>query len=383
LSRSELCNRGGTVHLISLKSLKSLPSIFLAFTLLMTVSWPVPAFSSATCLEFFKSELSKNQSKSEQRVQFVDKSTASVSELKMATFNAQDLSLIKRDNPSNNKKGKYRKHSERANRFAEMIFDLDLDIVAFQEIAGRKTAEEFARVHLKNQYDYYSIEKRDLVQVFFVKKNLPFKFEVESTLMDEAHYGKNKTPDPMNPGKGINTRMPMVLTVKDKNNNPLFSMINVHLKSKKGGAKKTQAKRSIEVRQLIGIFQRLRSRYGFKIPVFLFGDMNTSFTTAQSFKPLFEQTDLVDSFDHLNKPPPPRERSTFDYSRKGKPTQHNQIDGILSSRNIESSLDEIYVYSLKNGEKALPSDHRPIIMKINFTRFKKILEELMEIPDAA
>lgn len=272
------------------------------------------------------------------------------------------------------------------------------DIMIAQEIESVNSAKLFNRDYLNDEFDIYSTQTRDirgLFVVFFVRKTLPFKFQMESHI-------KEKWIDPIdNVEKEIFPRDLPTLQIYDPQfqKKPLMTIIGAHLKSLRdrtvtsngqvGMDSGSYLMREAQAHRATKIIQRYQLKHGLNHPILIAGDFNNSHNYSPEFYGFFRHTKLQDSVS-LIKENKFADKITHSYFGQGYP-QHHQLDGILMVPSVVSALLDSYIIpyydadgmprdlpQTKHQRKKNPSDHWPVRAVFSFQR---ILETLDQSPE--
>lgn len=254
---------------------------------------------------------------------------------------------------------------------AELVEKQDPDICVFSEVGGRTSLENFNKLFLQNKFDVYmtdSNSSRGIDIGFLVKKNLPYKFKVKSNRKYEINVQNKKY-------KFSRDIPELRLYQQDQLK---MVIMGVHFKSKISSQSDYQGMdtRAAEVLGLVAIYQRLKKKY--QVPILVMGDFNGMVQKNDheyEFKPIFEQTSLLDYLDYLKA----EDLSRVTYVRTN-PYQLNQLDYILIDQDLyalvqpESKVIRFTTfYDIElplpisfQEKKKLPSDHYPQILILDF-----------------
>ena len=320
-----------------------------------------------------------------------------IDELKIGTYNVENLFMHlghhepgeggtmrqmtpQKDKPINKIQG-----------VARAILDMNLDIVALEEVENIEALEELNSRYLENRYTPVLVrgnDPRGIEVAFLVKKDLPFEIENFS-------FKKETWIDPRN-NSGRETRLfsrdlPMLLVRakgQPKSTPPLFVFIGTHYKSKRasnhGGSANQDPESSVmrgaQVDRTVDIIKQLKAEYGQDLPIVMAGDFNGKVRYEPEFKPLTENGAMIDTFDTLQKKDSDADRTThINFPDRNSEADQNQIDAVFVSPELKDQVVDAKVYRYKDADgrpfpmpksKKMrdknPSDHWPIMVTLKF-----------------
>ena len=231
-------------------------------------------------------------------------------------------------------KGKNPKDTQRV---AKRILEIDVDVLALQEVEDVGTLRNFVRDYLDNAYRHIVlIEGNDprLIDVALVSK-LPLG---QATSWQHARHKREPTALPI-----FSRDLLEVDVLAPGRTKRLFTVYVNHLKSqyteaKSGPARELELKeaaerRGMQAETLIEIVERKQRPKGRYI---VLGDMND----APASKPLESFKDLVDGLKQVEErggtpnyadTPPPNKRWTHRFKESGKPPEYDLFDQVWLS----------------------------------------------------
>ncbi|MEO5667244.1 MAG: endonuclease/exonuclease/phosphatase family protein [Bdellovibrionota bacterium] len=298
-----------------------------------------------------------------------------IPELKVATYNTLNLTNSEEIGPNTIK------HQQ---DIARVILEHDLDIVTLQEVSNIERVQNFVDTYLDRRYMLFITagnDERGIQIAFLVKKDLPFQMKLETHADVHAVY-----PVTGHDRAVFSRDVPSLSIWADTQNvetdQPLVIFNGTHYKSKRDadGDPESNILRGLQVTSTVDILQQQRRENPESI-VMIAGDFNGDVRTDAVFAPLRDT--MRDAFDGRGISDDARITHSF-HPRNG-PTSYSQLDTFFVAPDKADYVSEIFVHRYKdtNGvEKRIPqswdernqnpSDHFPVIMKLEF---KRLLEE--------
>lgn len=280
---------------------------------------------------------------------------------------------------------------------ADSLLDINPDIILLNEVGGLESLENFSRHFLKDQYRALLIEgnsERGIDIGYLVKKNLAFRYLLNShknrSLNLTYPHERQMTLSP--PEADTTQRLHFfsrdvaeLRLFKGNEESPSLVLLLIHLKSKwdrEGFDPEGRDRRQAEVNKLCEIYQELRLELGPEVPIILAGDFNGRARQKgmePEFTKIYSSTDLREIFDILNQPL--EQTATQVQFRRWNKRTLLQIDHIFISPHLVDRLipDQCFTYKYRSDlrvtlpypetleqRNALPSDHYPVVMTINW-----------------
>ena len=336
--------------------------------------------------------------------------------LKIMEFNAQDffLQLEYPIDPEDlatltedqwqllGKSDVYLKPLFKVKAIADLIFEVNPDIVALCEIGGYESLELFARVFLDDLYIPYLAagnSNRGIESGFLVKRSfpwtsrikshkdwpLPFKYPHE---IDPVTYHLAATAAPYydlgTPATRRLSRDIPALFLEDTAGDVKLVILLVHLKSgfdTAGVDIDGKVRRGAELDALIEIYQQYEAELGPYIPIILTGDFNGKagrHETAKEFLNLYGKTTFEDILE-IHELPIYDRISQMTFIRSQLIAQ--QLDFMFVAKSFHDRVEDAFVYRFRYEDDQteialpssfrdrgqLPSDHYPLICEIDLT----------------
>jgi hypothetical protein len=278
------------------------------------------------------------------------------------------------------------KPEEKIQAIKDIIEETDPDISMLLEIGGVQSLKSFSQNYLNSAYTPMILpgnSDRGIEMGYLTKKSLPYQFKIFSHKDREIdfNYPHEKNSTSLKFSRDISE-----LRIFDNQNLKCIILL-VHLKSKwdrEGIDYNGILRREAEVKSLVKLYNEYQNLFP-NIPIILSGDMNGIAQLSEcerEFKSIYEKTDLKDFFEYSTIPP--KERITFYQFIKNGPTNGLQLDYIFVPKSLAQCIDfsKSAIYQFKSKETkmplqppkkvfdryALPSDHYPIILTINFPK---------------
>lgn len=277
---------------------------------------------------------------------------------------------------------KYEKSVAAKQSLARRLKKMNADIIIGTEIKDIETAQTYADQYLGGEYQAILIEGNDgrgIDICYFVKKDLPFDFEVQS----HKYIKSSRSNDLV-----FSRDLPVVLVREkgaDPTTSPLFAMIGTHYKSQVGDTaalQKTQAKRAEQVQASIAIVADLLKKFP-DLAIFFGGDFNNDLRRSPEFAPLFA-AGFQDSMD-VTQTVPAEQRGTQYFLPDPAVFGANpgliveQLDGILVNpvargfvlqagiqKDIDEAGNETSPPKTKEDEDRRGSDHDAVFLVMDF-----------------
>ncbi len=313
-----------------------------------------------------------------------------IKQLKVGSYNVLNLfEKVGKHVPDPDNPGKLKKISDaqpKAERSlreqGKIILENDLDIVTLAEVENIAALRDFNDNYLDGKYQVFLIEgndERGIDVAFLVKKDLPF-------LIEQRSHKEETWVDPVfggGPTKLFSRDLTSLIVRAPGQLEPLFVLFGTHYKSKRdrdGRDPESNILRGAQVQRSAEIIARYRAEFGATVPIMLAGDFNGEVGKASEFRPLFEAAGLVDSFDATPNPPSEKDRITHTYHPRDGAAHYGQMDAVLVSKGLRSSVKKAEAYRYKNADGTVrpipatyeersknPSDHFPVIVTLDFT----------------
>lgn len=288
---------------------------------------------------------------------------------------------------------------------AEVIKDIDPDVVFLTEVGGKKSLDHFNEIYLNSEYEVLltkgnsnrGIEVGYLIKKAFLKENdLIFEYishvhKPINFLYPHEHMENKKVLIKGHRQKYHSHKMSRDLAelrffhLSDKEKkSPKLIFLGVHLKSKLDkdgidwqGTKRRRAEMAYSVKQL----KKLNERYKGETPIFLTGDFNGECHRDKKdpeFVELIAYDDFLDFTDHLMLPR--EECFSFIGMDKAKKPFGLQLDYFFLAKRWSKLLEKegtgFYRYKNDTGaifpipqnpgaRFALASDHYPLVTQWN------------------
>lgn len=279
---------------------------------------------------------------------------------------------------------------------AETFRTIDADILALNEVGGLESLTNFNRHFLGDSYVCHLIEgnsDRGIDVGFLAHKRLPFKYELISHRRRPLNFLYPHEEDPnfslpnlAAPSKThYFSRDVLELRIfQPEVPTPRLIVLLTHLKSKldpQGIDPAGRGRRGAELKALLQIYKEVRADFP-KVPVLVAGDLNGEAALKKhdvEFAPLYETTDLKETFDLL-KTPPTESATQVTFPRANLP-HLIKIDHVFLSPELhdqllktdcrvhlyQSDLNVTLPYATSVEQRgALPSDHYPIVVAFSF-----------------
>ncbi len=320
-----------------------------------------------------------------------------IEELKVGTYNVENLFMhLGHHEPAED--GNMRRMTPQKNKpitkiqgVARAILDMNLDIVALEEVENIEALEELNTEFLESRYIPVLVrgnDPRGIEVAFLIKKDLPFEIE-NFSFKNETWVDSRRDSD--RPSKLFSRDLPALIVRakgQPKDSKPLFVFMGTHYKSKRASNNpnsqnqdpESSIVRGAQVDRTVDIIARLKEEYGQDLPVMMAGDFNGSVRFEPEFTPLRSRGNMTDAFDAMRTKVSDTERTTHVYfPDRGAEADQNQIDAVFVSPELKDLVVDARVYRYKdaNGRpfpmpktKKLrdrnPSDHWPVMVTLKF-----------------
>lgn len=335
--------------------------------------------------------------------------------LKIMEFNAQDffLQLEYPMNPEDlltltedqwqllGKSDVYLKPLFKVKGIADIIFEVDPDIVCLCEVGGYESLELFARIFLDDLYEPLLLpgnSNRGIESGFLVRRSLPWTSRIKSHKdwplpfqypheIDPVTHHLAATAAPYydlgTPGNRRLSRDIPALFLEDGPDVKLVILL-VHLKSgfdTAGVDVDGKVRRGAELDALIEIYHKYEAELGPHIPIILTGDFNGRAgrqETAKEFLSIYDKTHFEDVLEIRELPAYDR-ISQMTFIRSQLIAQ--QLDFMFVAKSFHDRVEDAYVYRFRyeddqseialpssfRDRSQLPSDHYPLVCEIDLT----------------
>jgi hypothetical protein len=279
---------------------------------------------------------------------------------------------------------------------AEIIRELDADIVFLCEVGGLSSLETFNRLFLDDSYRPLlrkGNSQRGIESGFLVRRSLPFESRVKSHRDWPVPFHYPYEEDPLrfkraaeaaayyDLGKAEERRfsrdVPALLLKKDGKTRAVFLL--VHLKSgldPVGVDEEGRVRRAAEVKALLHLRDALAVKVGSEVPIFLTGDFNGRAHRegySPEFTPIYRRYAYQDALEI--KAVPTYERITqMTFIRRE--IHASQLDYFFVPAAFQDQVSEAFVYRYRDesrekmlplsfrDRRLLPSDHYPLVVRL-------------------
>jgi exonuclease III len=249
------------------------------------------------------------------------------------------------------------------------------DIVLWQELTTKQSLYNFN--YEKLNHEYFNIFVDGIgggpYLGFSIKRDLPIHMEIESNVGHSFEYFGVERP--------VFRRDLPVLTLRtNKKEDPFLIVINTHLKSK---TTRTQHEKDNNSASLIqqqlnvasSILKRLQKKYP-NTPIVIGGDFNFNIMTDNKNLNYFRRAGFKDAFNSLSLKNRNNSRATNYYKNKGQQLDAFLLNPILRRFGFAKDV-KVTPYKMngrtidmsrKNDRKISPSDHVPLLLKLDFKK---------------
>jgi endonuclease/exonuclease/phosphatase family metal-dependent hydrolase len=271
---------------------------------------------------------------------------------------------------------------------AEIVKDLDPDILMLNEVGGVEAIENLNKYFLNSKYQVHLKEgnsRRGIDVGYLVRADLEFKavhITHKDRPIDFLYPHESQTPAG---GKShyFSRDVSELRLFKPGDTSPRLTLLLTHLKSKLDNDKidfEGKLRRAAELKCLVNIYKEVKAELGADAPIIAAGDFNgiaSPHGTEPEFKSIYEESDLVDAFELTSKPKDER-YTQVQITHSGK-QELLQIDYMFLSPALHNKIisDETYAYRYKDpsGKNApIPknmeerslytSDHYPVVLTL-------------------
>ncbi len=289
----------------------------------------------------------------------------------------------------------YLKPLEKIRQIADVIFEVDADVVCLCEVGGLESLQNFAELFLNGIYEAHLApgnSDRGIESGFLVKTSLGFEARVKSykNWPVNFQYAHEQAPEQYpyardaaryyelgQPNDRKLSRDAPALSLKKHGKTSIIFLLT-HLKSGYdvvGIDPEGKIRREAEFRALLSIRESIAAKLP-DVPIVMLGDFNgiaARRDTAQEFLALYQQTDYEDVLELVNAPT--HERIT-QVSFIRREVLAKQLDYVLLPPSLRTKLLEAFVYRYHEDEaeigiplsfrerRLLPSDHYPIVVRL-------------------
>lgn len=284
------------------------------------------------------------------------------------------------------------KNLNKLKELAKCFKEIDADLILLCEVGGAESLKNFNDLFLENKYSTALVEgnsDRNIDVGFLVKKNLPFYFDLTTNKHRSINFNYESERALKNqPDHKLSRDCAELKLFQRETDKPFLNVLLTHLKSRLDPEKKDTNgffRRQAELKTVVDIANEVYARNP-NVPLILAGDFNGQAclkNTDEEFKYLYEKTNLSDVLELSGVPED--KRATFTQVRNGSRGEGRQIDFCFLTPKAAQYLDKTStsVYRYKDGygfaldlpttlEKKLelPSDHYPILFKLQQVPFK-------------
>lgn len=224
------------------------------------------------------------------------------------------------------------------------------DIIIGVEIKDIQTATDFAEKFLNGLYQPILIEgndQRGIDVCYFVKKDLPFDFEIQShrNLLSDNHNQGTSSELP-----AFSRDLP-VLLIRERgsspNTTPLMMLAATHFKAQNPDPKKDEKateRRTEQVKKSVEVLKSYQKKYP-KLPIMIIsGDFNNDIRTSPEFAPLkdFGFTDSMNVTKDGSSPPLSQRGTQYFFTPK-KEISNEQLDSIMVKYEGQDYIKSAYI----------------------------------------
>jgi len=271
-------------------------------------------------------------------------------------------------------------------KLKDYIIEINPDLILLCEVGGEESLRNFNQIFLNDEYRVALIEgnsDRSIDIGYLIHKRIPYHFNIISNKdLSINFWYEHELQIPNTPSHKF-SRDVAELHLFDRNiNKPFFIFLLTHLKSPldpEGIDPLGLNRREAELKALLSIYSKLNKQYP-AIPMAVCGDLNGNASrhgTDSEFTTLYQNTDLEDALEIMNKPL--NERVTFYPLKGGNILPGRQIDYVFLSEKAKGLLDHnnsyVFRYEIpKKGrpsgpqnleeKQTLPADHYPIVFNL-------------------
>lgn len=284
------------------------------------------------------------------------------------------------------------KNLAKLKELAKTFQDMDPDIILLCEVGGAESLKNFNDLFLEQKYSTALMEgnsDRNIDVGFLVRKNLPFYFDLTTNKhrLINFKYESEKALK-TSPEHKLSRDCAELKLFQREVDKPFLNILLTHLKSRLDPEKKDPNgffRRQAELKTVVDIANEVLARSP-DVPMILAGDFNGNASLKnpdEEFKYLYEHTKMADVLELAGVEED--KRATFTQVRNGSKGEGRQIDFCFLTPKAAQYLDKssamAYRYKDAYGfaldlpsslEKKLelPSDHYPILFKLQQVPFK-------------
>ena len=228
----------------------------------------------------------------------------------------------------------------RASLVKEVVADVAPDLIGFQEVTP--THEKYLKSHLAG-YGFFVAYRQNTMKEGMLIAYRKDRF----TLQDEGYFWLSETPEKMSKDWGTSSyRIAAYVTLTDTRTGETLTVIDTHLDNSSAEAR---------AKGMIVIIEQMASRSAGKI--ILMGDMNDYEGTS-----MFVTATTNGLKDGRNSSPQVYDGSGSTWHDYGNHLNDQRIDFFFVSTSV--TVNDYFVYD-KTFDGVYPSDHFPIVLKIN------------------
>lgn len=279
---------------------------------------------------------------------------------------------------------------------AQILRELDADLVFLCEVGGLESLEVFNELFLQKEYAPYLLagnSNRGIESGFLVRKTLNYECFVKSHKNWPVPFEYPHEKDPITfrhaaeaalyyelgqPGERKLSRDIPALSLKRNGRTELLFLL-AHLKSgfdMAGVDLDGKVRRAAELKALLAIRESIQAKLP-EVPILLCGDFNGRASRLQlspEFEPIYQTTDYEDALEIVGAPK--HERITQLTFIK-KEVLASQLDYFFIPKSLQDKVLEAFVYRYHEDEQEkmlplsfrdrwqLPSDHYPLVVRLD------------------
>jgi endonuclease/exonuclease/phosphatase family metal-dependent hydrolase len=283
-------------------------------------------------------------------------------------------------------------------RLANIVRDLNPDIMMLSEVGGRESLAHFSRFFLGDEYVPHLIEgnsDRGIDLGYLVRRRLPFTYDLISHkhrsidfLYPHERQSKESGYGHLRSARKQSHRFSRdVLELRvfdDASGMPAVVFLQVHLKSQLDRDRidpQGRDRRRAELEKLIKIHKEIVDEFEGKVPVLLAGDFNGQAALPApdpEFEGLYRDTTLKDCLEIAGVARD--ERFTYMQIYGNRQGYNRQLDYIFVPPELAKRVNhhDTWVFRFKdemgmtmliprnlNEKKLLPSDHYPVVLTLD------------------
>lgn len=267
---------------------------------------------------------------------------------------------------------------------ANVLSELDPDIVLLAEIGGEESLNNWNKYFLDSNYYVALIEgnsDRSIDVGYLIHKRCQFHFSIETNknrVLNFLYPHERNLVNSENLTHKFSRDVAELHLFLNKKEKPFFIFLLTHLKSPldPGGIDPNGCRRrEAEFKTLLEIYKKYELA---QVPIAVAGDFNGNAArnaTEREFTEIYNKTQLEDIFEIAQLSP--EDRSTYYMVRNSGKTENRQIDycflSPLASQYFNTKTSKVYRYKNELGlcaapktqaeKELLPSDHYPIVFE--------------------